>query len=1048
MKKLLLLFLFFSATVALTQQRRVIGTVTAKSTGVPLAGATVRSEKTATIVDSLGRFSILSEAGGTLTFIYIGMDTLIVKVPLSGNVNVALTQSNNRLNDVVVTGYQTQRRAELTGSVAVVDVNDIQDLPNNNPMQALQGRVPGLYVTTNGDPSAASSVVIRGYNSLGFNSPLYVIDGVSTIDPAIFQSLDPNIIQNIQILKDASSESIYGSRASNGVIIVTTKQGAKGKVKIQFNNSETVENYASRIKVLDAQGMGRAIWQAAINDGTDPSSATTLFSYTQHAGTGGYPMLDQITPIRFLGGDSTEPSANTDWQNAVFHSGIITSNDLTITAGSDNSHLLIDLSYLDNSGLIKYNNGYRRYGARINASTNLFNGKARFGNNIQFFQSSETPVGIDLGGASVLYDGIFLSPLIPIYTTKGDFAGPLGSGFSDRDNPLLTSYINRWNKNNEFNLFGNLFLEVDVLKNLVFKSNLGYSYDNIYQRQILQKYTAGFISRTINSLTINQNNELDLTWSNTLNYHLDASGSKLDILLGTEAIKRDYNWQTDYKQGFAIQNDDYFYLSAGTGTSTANGSATGSRLLSYFGKINYSLFDKYLASATVREDGSSRFGVNNRYAFFPAASIGWRINKESFLKNVTWLSDLKLRSGWGVTGNQEIGDVASLGLYQTNYGTTGETGQSKNFDAGANNGTAYDISGVGQGNLPSGYVAVQAANPNLKWESTSEFNEGIDFGLFNNKLTGSFDYFTRKTKNILVQPPYPGILGEGQIQWVNGATKSNKGWELVLSYQNHIGELSYSVTGNLFSFHDKITYLPASVISAYAGNVQQTILGHAPSEMFGYVVEGIFQNQQQIASHASQPGAGVGRLMYKDLNGNGEIDALDQTWIGNQLPNLNYGLTVNLEYKGFSFSFFLQGIQGAKVNNGNKAATDFVGLNPGVNFGARTLSAWTPQNSGSSIPALSLVDNNDEARFSNYYVESGSYMKLRTAELGYTIPQKSLQFIKGISRVKFYLMGENLLTFKKTHGSDAFSGPDPEIPGSFTTYPVPRKFTIGVNLSF
>ena len=1049
-KQILILYsMLFISLYSFGQNRVVQGKVISQD-GTPLIGATITAivGGKSSITDGQGNFSLSVGGHDTLAISYIGFTSTRISIKPGQNPGTITLEPSSigALSEVVVTGYQTQKKVDLTGSVAIVDIKSIQDLPNNNPMQALQGRVPGLYVTGTGDPSGSPGTIsVRGFNTLGFTSPLYVIDGVSTIDASVFQSLDPTSIQSIQVLKDASSESIYGSRASNGVIIVTTKQGSKGKVKVQFSSNLSSQKYVTRTNVLNSQDMGKAIWQAAINDGADPNSITTLFSYVQHTDPNGNPVLDKINITPYLGGDSTEPAANTDWQSVMYHPGTITSNSLTITTGSDNSNLLINLNYLNNSGLIVDNSGYRRYGARINASTRMLGGKVKFGNNLQFFQSSETPVPNDLGGASLMYDAIFLSPLIPVYTTTGAFAGPVGSGFSDRDNPLLTMSTNSWNRNNEFNFFGNLYAEIDPIKNLVFRSNLGYMYDNTYQRQILQQYSAGFISRTVNSLAINQGNELDLTWSNTLNYKLSAGQSNVDFLLGTEAIERTYNTQGDYKQGFAIQNDNYFYLNAGTGITTNSGTSTGNQLLSYFGKVNYNLADKYLASVTIRRDGSSRFGVNNRYGWFPAASLGWRINNESFLKNVDFLSNLKLRSGAGITGNQEIGDVASLGLYQTNYGTIGQTGQNQNYAAGANNGTAYDIAGAGTGILPSGYVSVQAANPNLKWESTLGFNEGLDFGFLDNKITGSFDYFIRKTTNILIQPPYPGILGEGQIQWLNGASMSNKGWEFVLGYQNRIGQLSYSINGNLFSFRNKITYLPASVISAYPGNVQQTILGHSPSEMFGYVTEGIFQSQAEVDKHATQPGAGVGRLMYKDLNNNGQIDALDQTWLGNQVPNLNYGLMVSLNYKAFSFSFFLQGIQGVKVNNSNKAATDFVGLNPGVNFGSRTLDAWTPENAKSTIPALSLVDNNDESRFSSYFVENGSYLKLRNMELGYTVPASNLQHL-GVEQLKVFLMGENLVTIKKTHGSDAFTGPDPETPGSF--YPIPRKLTAGVNLSF
>jgi TonB-linked SusC/RagA family outer membrane protein len=1037
----------FFCNAAFSQQQVVTGRVIDKTTLAPLYGVTVTVNRKSVLTDTSGRFSIPFSPGNSITFSYIGMQTQTMKLSgSSATMSIGMERSGNGLDEVVVTGYQTQRKVDLTGSVAVVKLSDIQDIPNSNPIQAMQGRVPGLYVATDGDPGAQNNTIaVRGFNTLGYTAPLYVIDGVPTIIPTVFQSLDPNSIQTIQVLKDASAETIYGSRASNGVIIVTTKQGARGKVKMDFNNNITSESYATKFPVLNTQGWGRAIWQAAINDGDDPNNETTLFTYTQHTGTNGYPVLDKITPIQYLGGDSTEPSANTDWQSVVFHPGLITSNDLTLSAGTENSNLLINLNYLNNSGIMRYN-GYRRYGARVNAATSLFDGKLKIGNNLQFFQAAETPVPNDLGGASVLYDGIFVSPMIPVYTTTGSFAGPEGSGFSDRDNPLLTLFINRWNKNNEYNLFGNLYAELRPVKNLMLRSNFGYTYDNTSDRQILQEYSAGFISRTVNSLTINLGHELDLTWSNTANYHLVAGKSTVDFLAGIEAIRRTYVTQGDYKQGFALQNNNYFQLSAGTGITTSSGTSTGDQLLSYFGKINYTWSDRYLASVTLRDDGSSRFGVNNRYGLFPAASIGWRINNESFMKNVNWVSDLKLRSGVGVTGNQEIGDVASLGLYQTNYGTVGQTGANQNYAAGSNNGTAYDINGVGTGNLPSGYVSVQAPNPNLKWESTLEYNEGVDFGFMGNKLYGSFDWFTRKTTNILIQPPYAGVEGEGQIEWVNGATMSNKGFEFVIGYQNHIGKVSYSVNGNLFSFRDKITYLPASVISAYPGDVQKTILGHAPTEMFGYLVQGIFQTQQQITAHAVQPGAAVGRLMFDNLTGTGTVNALDQTWLGNQLPKYNFGLQANLGYKQFTFSFFLQGIQGRMVDNTNKAATDFVGLNPGVNFGARTLKAWTPENTGSSIPALSLVDNNDEARFSSYYVENGSYVKLRNVQLGYSIPRKDLQSLKVFDAIKVFVMGENLATVYKKHGKDAFTGQDPENPGS--NFPIPRKLTAGVNLSF
>ncbi len=1033
--------------IAYAQQKMLSGTVTDAVTHAPLAGATVTVRGKSVLTDASGKFTIPFTPGASVIFSYVGYDPQTFKPTASTDAFVvALMTGQAGLDQVVVTGYQTQRKVDLTGSVAVVNLNDVRDIPNSNPIQALQGRVPGLYVTTDGDPGAANNTIsVRGFNTLGFTAPLYVIDGVPTILPSVFQSLDPNSIQTIQVLKDASAETIYGSRASNGVIIVTTKQGTKGKVRMQFNNNVTMEQLATKEPVLNTQGYGRAIWQAAINDGKLPSASTTLFTYTQSTGAGGQPVLNTITPVQYLGGDSTEPSANTDWQNQVYKTGFIVNNDLLITAGSEHSTLLLDFNYLDNSSILRYN-PYRRYGARVNVGTSLFDDKLKIGNNVQFFQQSETPVPSDLGGASALYDAKFVSPLIPVYTTTGAFAGPEGSGFSDRDNPLLTLFNNRWSANREYNVFGNLFGELTPIRNLVIRSNFGYTYDNIADRLILPEYSSGFISRTVNSLTITGNHELDLTWSNTATYHLQFGKSRLDILGGTEAITRSYVTQQDYKQGFAVQNNNYFQLSAGTGISTTNGTTTGDKLLSYFGKLNYSWSDRWLASVTLRDDGSSRFGANNRYGLFPAASVGWRINNENFIKGVDWVSDLKLRSGYGVTGNQEIGDEASLALYQTNYGTVGETGFNQISPTYANNGTAYNINGVSGGNLPSGYVQAQAANPNLKWESTTEFNEGVDFGFLNNAIFGSFDYFSRKTTNILIQPPYAAILGEGATEWFNGASKSNKGWEVVLGYHNHAGKLTYSIAGNLFSFHDKITYLPSTVVAAYPGNVQQTILGHSAFSEFGYQVQGIFQNQQEIAGHAYQPGAAPGRLMYKAVTGDDTIGALDQTWLGVALPKLNYGVQINLGYGDWSFSLFLQGIAGGVETNTNKENTDFLGLNPGVNIGQRALGAWTATNTRSNIPALSLVDNNNEARFSSYYVESSSYMKIRNAQIGYTIPKKTVAGLKGFDGIRVYVMGQNLVTFYKKSGANGFSDKDPENPGG--NFPIPRKLTAGINLSF
>lgn len=1013
--------------------------------GEPLQGVSVliSGTKKGTTTNNDGQFVLpVSNAENiVLQISSVGYQPKTVNVSKQTEINITLDEATAGLNDVVVVGYQTQRKADLTGAISVVSLKEVKDIPSGNPMQSLQGRVPGLYIESDGSPSGSNRrILIRGLNTLGDPNPLYVIDGVPTKRPEVLQNLNPNSIESIQVLKDASASSIYGARASNGVVIVTTKEGkGRNRLQIQFNSSLSIEKYFSKLAVLNTEERGRALWQASINDKTDPAAHSALYTYDSHADGQGNPVLDKVNAVPWLGSGPTSktPSANTNWQDEVYRTGIISSNDLTVSGGNEKSSLLMNLGYFNNQGMVRHTD-YKRFTGLINSSTSFFDGKVKIGENLQLSKSAETPVSNDLGGQSVLQLAKFLQPIIPVYSITGEFAGPIGAGFSDRNNPLHMLYINKDDKNHLFNTFGNVYVEIRPAKNFVFRSSFGFDYTDAYSKNIEQAFQEGFLTRTVNSLRYDQGHRLNLTFSNTLNYQQNFGEHRLNLLLGTEAIKEEYLGFSSFREGFAIEDVDYYYLDAGTGRSTNSGNATGSKLLSYFGKINYSSSNRYLASVTLRRDGSSRFGANNKYAYFPAATVGWRLNNEAFFQNkLQFISDLKLRAGVGRVGNQDIGDNARFGLYRTNYGTT--------VNAFQNTGTAYDLSGVGTGSLPSGYVSVQAENPNLKWESTDEINMGIDFGFLNNKLTGSFDYFTRKTKDILIQVPYAAIEGEGRNKYLNGATKENKGFEFVINFQEAVGAFTYNLNANLSSFRDNITFLPASVIRSYPGNIEKNILGQSQTAIFGYITDGIFQNQQAVDKHAVQPGKGIGRLRYKDLNNDGKIDPLDQDWLGNQLPDFSYGIGGNIGYKNFILSFFLAGVQGISLANGIKSQTDFVGTVAGMNYGKRTLEAWTPQNPLSSIPAVSLLNANDETRVSNYFIENASYLKLRNLQLGYNLSDKIIKRL-GMDDFRIYLMGENLFTIMDKKGVDQFTAPDPENPSNY--YPRPTKFTLGINLTF
>jgi TonB-linked SusC/RagA family outer membrane protein len=1039
MRRLLTIIAVFLVTAVTAQQKTVTGVVSDASTNNPLQGATVHGKSQTAVTDANGNFSLLVNDGEQLTISFVGMESVTLPVPASGNLTVKLTQTAGDLNQVVVVGYQTQRKVDLVGAVAVVDMKPVKNSSSGNPMQALQGRVAGLYVEKNGSPNGENSrILIRGSNTLNNTDPLYVIDGVPTKNPAIFQSITGGSIESVQILKDASAASIYGARASNGVIIVTTRNGssANGKMTIQFNSGWSMQTVQpQKLPMLDAEGRGVALWQASVNDKTDPNAGYPQIYQYDWNGNYDKPVLNKVLIQPYVGGDTTEPVGNTDWQSVVYDNALISSNELTISGGTKNSSALISLGYFNNAGVLAYTD-YERYSVRINAATQFFNGKLKFGINSQFASSNQTLPTTDLGGAPTPGLAITLAPTIPVYKTDGSFAGPQGGGYSDRNNPLNMQYLNRWDNTNRSFAFGNFYVDAQIIKDLTFRSNLGVEYNTGLVKDYQLAFQEGFLGRSINSFARSTNRFLALTWSNTLNYQHEFGKHRISVLAGVEAIDQSTESFGAYREGFAQQTKDYFVIDAGSGNSTNFGNASSSRLLSQFGKVNYSYEGKYLASFTLRRDGSSRFGADNRYGIFPAANVGWRIKSEDFMQGMNAVSDLKLRAGIGRVGNQDIGDFPSLGLYRANYGTIG-TGFPGSW---LNTGTAYDLGGINQGSLPSGFVSVQGANPALRWETTEELNIGLDFGFFNQKLYGSFDYFSRKIFDILIQPPVASAVGEGHLKWVNGATKENKGFELVIGYHNQTKRgLSYTIQGNLASFHDKITELPEEVRTAYPGNSQQTILGHSEQSIFGYQTAGLFQTQGEVDAAPYQVGKGLGRIKYVDRDGNDTINSYDQTWLGTVLPKYEYGIRIDLAYKSFDLSLFGSGVSGRHGNNSYLFFNNFA--RPRENAGPGVLNGWTPENPNTKTPALTLVDVNTESKASDYFLINTSYFKLRNIQLGYTLP-KGVQSWH-MSQLRFYAMCDNVFWLKNKD----FEGKDPEVV-DLNLIPTPTTYTLGVNITF
>ena len=1040
--KFTLLLSLFSIMVT-AQQIKISGVVkTTKGELLPGVSIIEKGTQNGVNTDIDGNYTIAVDKNATLVFSFIGMLTQEVKVAGKKSIEVTLNESSIGLNEVIVTGYQSQKKADLTGAVSVVDMDDLKEATSGNALKSLQGQVAGVYITTDGNPGSYATVRIRGGSSLGFNDPLYVIDGTPTTGG--IELLNPNDIESMQVLKDASSSSIYGSRASNGVILITTKKGKSGKSKIELSSFLTSQFFTSQLDVLNTYDRGKVNWQAAINDGITPSSQT--YSYQWHTDSNGKAVLDNILLPEFIDEAHTMRPADTKWYDVVTQQSLIQSYNLSFTNGNDKGNSMFSMNYYNHDGIIKESSS-KKITARMNADYNFLDGKLKVGENFtgSFTKNIDIPVG------DVMYLSLVQQPVIPVYSEDGGWGGP-APGMTDRHNPLRLIEQNKQNHSKTARMFGNVFADLEIIKGLNLKTNYGIDYTENYYRRLDYKYVSGFLISDINRVSTFQWHNLAWNWTNTLNYKFEKGKHNLDAIIGTEAIKAQFEEFSASRQGFVIQDPNYMFLNAGTEAILNGGSGAGNSLFSYFGKINYSYNNKYLATATVRRDGSSRFGKNNLYGVFPAFSAGWRLSEEDFIKNsLPTISNLKLRAGWGLTGNQEINNEAIYSIYRSDYGSD----PTWNFDSG----TAYSISGADSGTLPSGFRRIRQANPLLKWEQASQMNIGIDFGFFNNSLYGSYDYFNKKTKDILIEPPYLAVVGEGGNQYVNGATLENTGWELVLGYNKDLENgLGIDVSANISSYKRKITSLPESVLTGYPGDPAngKSVLGHSDLEMFGFVADGIFKSQDEVDNSAIQNGKDVGRIRYKDIGGldengkyvnipDGKIDNLDRTWLGDRNPDYIVGLNSTFSYKGFDLNIFFQGIIGVDVYNEYKHLTDFSSIWPGGNYGARTLKAWSPENPNSTIPSVTLTDTNNEGRYSSYFIENGSYLKLRNLRLGYTLPENLSKTLK-LSSVRFYIQGQNLLTIKDNKGSNQFTGVDPESPGF--AYPIPASYTIGANLTF
>lgn len=1028
------LLLVFAST-ALYAQTEIAGTVTDEA-GEPVIGATVvvKGSTNGTITDLDGNFRLSVEDGAMLIISYIGYQQ--TEVAAANNIKVTLKEDLAEIDEIVVTGYTVQKKADLTGSVSVVKTDDIKNSSDSDPMRALQGKVAGVTITADGSPMGAGTVRIRGVGS--FNSsqdPLFVIDGVPTTTN-LNHTLNAQDIESMQVLKDAASASIYGSRAANGVIIITTKKGKKSdhpRIDFAANLTAQVYNKQTMMKLSNTTEYATAMAQAALNDGLDPVAYAANYGLDLNAANGiqisafnNATMQTETYTVNglydgFMNANKTMKFSDTDWLKEISRMGFSQNYDLSVSNGNDNYTALFSVGYKNNQGILKYTD-FENISARINTSFNL--GKyVTIGENFTLTHTSQC-------GLSPMENALKMSPTLPVYEEDGEtFSGPVG-GMSDRQNPMRELYMNRDNDLKIMRLFGNGYIDIKPIKGLVLRSNFGLDYDYGFIHSVNHTFHSDVVNNSTPSTNVSGADNTQWTLSNTANYNFDiAEKHNFNVLAGMELFKQRRNDFAAYAEMFDIENYEYMWPNAATGTTRGTGIAEGYNLVSFFGKLDYNYDDLVLASFTIRRDGSSRFGSENRYGVFPAATLGYRLSKHF---DIAWLNDLKIRASWGKTGNQAISNTARFGLYVADYGSD------RNMSA------AYDLMLQGSGIFPSGFRAVQTENPKLKWETTIQYNAGIDFSLFNSDFYGTYDIYIKKVEDMLINPAYLGAMGEGGAAWLNGPNLENRGMELSLGYRhNYKNHFGYDFTLNADFYRSKVTYLPETTTGSYVHTTRENLVeSERPyGSIVGHVVDGLYQTREEVLA-SGQENARLGGLKYRDIDGNGVINGDDRTWIFNPVPDFAWSFNAAFNYKDFDLTLYFQGLCGVDVYNDQKFQTDFYSLtDAGSNKGNRMLGAWNLSNTGSDIPMLTTNNTGDEGRASSYFVEHGSWFKLRTLQIGYNVPKTLLSRVK-LSNARVYLSGNNLFTAK----SKAFTVSDPENPN--WAYPHYTSFSFGLQVGF
>ncbi|MCF3111072.1 TonB-dependent receptor [Niabella sp. CC-SYL272] len=1052
------------------QTKTVVGTVTDdKGSPLPNVSIVLKGATSGTATDAEGKFSIAAKAGDELEFSSVGFKTVTLKANVNAPMAVQLAADVSSLTDVVVIGYGTARKKDLTGSVAVVDMKELKQQPAASPLEALQGKAAGVQIVNDGSPGATPQVRIRGFSTINNNDPLYIIDGMPYQGKLSW--LNSSDIESMQVLKDASAASIYGARANNGVVIVTTKKGKSGapRVNLDMYYGSQNPNRGRFPKYLNPQQFAEFLFAGYKNAGLDPTKTDyygtdannpTLPEYLLAGGVYGQKITAaMVNPSLYnysMDGKTfyqiTKANREgTDWYRTITRNAPIQNYQLTVSGGGENANYAVSGGYMNQEGVVRYT-GFKRYTIRANSNFTVLGDRLQMGENIQYsrtenqgFSTNVNTAGSYMGEGSPMGWAYRIQTIIPVYDIMGNFGGSRGNLLGNAENPMAALYRAKDNVGTSNQFFGSVYGDLKILESLHLKTTYGVRYET-YNGVTVGYPNPERAEGSYNNHTFSENMGwgTDWTWSNTLTFKKRFNEKHdLTVMAGTEAVRAWARYLNGSANGYFLMGDmNYYYMNTATSTPVAsNGTSISqpSSLYSIFGRVDYGFLDKYLISGTLRRDGSSRFNPGNKYGNFPAVSLAWRVSNEGFMKSVTWVDDLKFRAGWGVTGNQSIPDFQYLKLLQASI-----------------NSSYYPINGS---SLSSGVWISGYANPDIKWEQAQSLNIGIDFTLLHRTLDGSFDVYNKKTVDMLYPLALPAqAVGGGSSPYVNIGEMSNKGFELVLNYHYTSSSankpFNFDAGVNFSRNINKLVSLAPGIkkvnMLTNRSVIPSVIMAGLPfGAFYGYKVEGLFKSAEEIAGAAKQTGAHPGGFRYADIDGNGTIDDNDLTMIGSPHPKFIYGLNLNAGYSNFDISLAFNGSQGNKIFDFTRLYTDLSLFDGAVS--ERMLNAWSPSNANSDIPAPYRSRPAIELLSNSYFVQDGSYLKLKLAQIGYNFKLKgALQ--DRIKNLRLYVSGTNLFTITK------YSGLDPEVtssPGTYAApgvdlgmYPISRQYLVGLNVTF